>query len=138
MNNDIAKVRRESLKRLIDQYNGPTALAKRLGNVGASYLSQLASGKKPFTEKTARKIEKGLGLPQWALDADVGAPLPFSGTDHSLIAAVVRAVGESLEKAKIQPGSTKFAELVAMVYEKAAQAGHIDLAYVQRLIQLLK
>lgn len=138
MNSDIAKVRREALKRLIAEEHGPTALAKRLGNVGASYLSQLASGKKPFTEKTARKIEKGLGLPQWTLDTENGAALPFAGTDHSLIAAVVRAVGEALEKAKIQPGSTKFAELVAMVYEKAAQAGHVDLAYIQRLIQLLK
>lgn len=138
MNNDIAKVRRENLRRLIDQMHGPTAVAKRLGFGGPSYVSQMAAGGKPITEKTARKIEQKMGFPQFSFDTEPGEPLPFAGTDHSLIAAVVRAVGEALEKSKLQAKPAKFAELVAIAYESAAKAGRVDQAQIERLVALLK
>jgi hypothetical protein len=49
----------------------------------------------------------------------------------------VRAIGEELERAKAQPAPKKFAELVALVYEHAIQAGAVDPGYVRKLIRLL-
>lgn len=135
--NAMQRARRDNLSKLIDKWHGTTPLAKHLGLSGPSYLSQLAGGTRPFSEKTARKFEEKLGLPLGALDAMEGAPAAFAGTDHSLIAASVRAVGEELGRHKITLSSQKFAELVAVVYEHAVSAnGKIDSVYISKVIKL--
>jgi hypothetical protein len=133
---DLTRVRRDALKRLIDEH-GVSSLAKRLKLSGPSYLSQLVSGKAPFTEKAARKLETGLGIPLGALDTPPGELLPFAGTDTTLIADAVRAVGEEAERTKIPLPPRKFAEAVSMVYERSVPVGKIDLQYVAKLIKLL-
>lgn len=133
----LTLVRRDNLRALIEREGGPSSLAKKLGHSGPSYLSQLASGKSPITEKVVRKIEQQLGLPEFALDVKPGEGVPFAGTDHALLASSIRAVGEELERAKKEPGAKKFSELVAIVYENAVKTGSVDARYVQSLIRLL-
>jgi len=76
------------------------------------------------------------GLKDRTLDSEGGA-LPFAGTDQALIAAAIRAVGEELDRAKVEPGAKKFAELVAVTYEHSVGIGHVDPAYVRSLVKLV-
>lgn len=138
MKNDIQTVRRENLKRLLEREGGPTALGKRLGHSGPSYLSQMATGKRPISERTARTIESTVGLSEFELDQQIGESIPFNGTAaRQLLSDVVRAVGEALDRAQVKPSSKKFAEIVALVYEHSASAGRVDQAYIQHLVSLL-
>jgi transcriptional regulator with XRE-family HTH domain len=138
VNTDIGKVRRANLRRLVEQHRGPAAFAKRVGfKSGPSYVGQLLKGARPITEKTARKIEEELGLPEWSLDALPGEPPPFTGTDRTLIAAVIRALGDALEQSELKVGAAKFAELAALAYEHSHAGGRVDQAYIQNLIKLL-
>lgn len=140
MADDIAKIRRANLKALVDQHGGVGALARKLGHKGPSYLSQLAgSGKqvRKIGEKTARDIEEKLGLERWSLDKPPGGRIPFAGTDRELIAQVIIAVGEELERARLTLPPQRQARLVAEVYEHSAPLGKIDLDYLKRLISLL-
>lgn len=62
--------RRENLRRLIEQWDGPSNLANKLGYTNASFLVQMA-GPNPIrdvSERTARKIEGKLDLPRGYLD----------------------------------------------------------------------
>ena len=54
---DAQTTRLKNLKLLVRQWGGPASLAKKLKLSGPSYLSQLLSGHRPITEKTARKFE---------------------------------------------------------------------------------
>lgn len=45
----------------------PTELVRRCGS-SVAYWSDLIAGRKSFGEKTARKIEAGLGLPRGSMD----------------------------------------------------------------------
>ena len=130
-------LRRSNFKRLVDQY-GAASVAKRLGLSGPSYIGQILTGRRPLTEKTARKFEERLGLTPRALDAEANGVVPFVGTSPQLMAETVRAIGDILEHEKVRPPPTKFAELVAMVYEHSAKNGRVDLEHARRLIKLLK
>lgn len=61
----VYDVRRTNLRRLMQQWGGPTALAAHLGHSNGSYLAQLAgpNPKREVGERTARQIEAKLGLP---------------------------------------------------------------------------
>jgi len=135
---DLSAVRRENLKRLVEARGGPSSLAKLLGHAGPSFLSQLTTGRRIVSEKIARGIEDILGLPLGTLDVRPGERVPFEGTDHALIASCVRAVGAELERAKIQASSQKFAELVALVYERAVVTGAVDLEHLRKILILLR
>lgn len=129
-------VRQRNLRNLIKDAGGPTPLAHRLGHAGPSYLSQLANAHRPITEKTARKLEHDLGLPDGYLDEDVHAadkPLPAC---PNMLKQVVLAVSEELDTqhAKVEPA--RLAQLVALVYLHAQPLGKVDKAYVQQVVQL--
>lgn len=64
---DIRDVRRRRLRELKDELGSQQAIADRLQGE-QNYISGLLSGKKPFGEKTARKIEKACGKPEKWLD----------------------------------------------------------------------
>lgn len=134
----LTQVRRDNLRSLIEREGGPTALAKKLGHTGGpSYLSQLTTGKAPITEKVVRKIEQQLGLKEFTLDTPPGETIPFAGTDHTMLANCIRAVGEEIERADAKPGPKKFAELVAIVYEHSVETHGIDPEYIRKLVGLL-
>lgn len=136
---EITEVRRASLRVLIAQWGGPTSLAKKLKLSGPSYLSQLVSGERPITEKTARKIEGGLDLSDGWMDEDheenKAKPAPI---DTQLVTKVVKLVGAALEEAKMQVPPSKFADLVAMVYEETLRYGQPSEEFIKRLIKLIR
>ena len=135
----IFEVRRDNLRRLTDQWGGPTSLAKKLGHSNGSYLAQLA-GPHPtrdLSEKVAREIERKLQLPDGWMDHLHKAPPGQPDTGLLIDAvAIVRDVLDA-EGAKAQRAQVE--ELVALAYEHAlANQGHIDTGYVRRLVRLVK
>lgn len=66
----VIAIRKANLRLLLQQWEGPSTLAKKLGYAGPSYLSQIVGGHRPITEKTARDIEAKLDLPAGWMDRD--------------------------------------------------------------------
>lgn len=139
---DIHKMRRVNLRRLIEQWGGPTTLAKRLGHASGSYLAQLAgpNPSREVNEKVARSIEQSLDLPQGWLDqrhGNGGQTLERKGdVDVTVVSKVIELCSAALGKQTVPPSI--LAELVALVYEHAQEHGAIDERYVQRLTNLIK
>ena len=82
---DILSRRVQNLRVLVSRHGGTSSLAKKVKLSGPSYISQILSGVRPLTEKTARKFEVQLGLAMGWLDdehieAQAGHP-PHS--DHA-------------------------------------------------------
>lgn len=68
--NNIAEIRKRSLKKLIADYGGGSKLAKLLGYQGPSYISQMLCGHREITERSAASIESKLGLKSGWMDRD--------------------------------------------------------------------
>lgn len=128
-----AQIRIENLKLLLVQWGGPTVLAKKLHYSGPSYLSQLLSGNRPFTEKTARTIEATLDLPALWLDRKHSTTTDI---DPELLASVVALVQATLP-AKGAPAPRQLSEVITPVYENAKESGTADEEYLRRLIKLI-
>lgn len=129
--------RRENLRRLIEQWNGPSNLANKLGYSNASYLVQMA-GPNPIrevSERTARKIEAKLDLPRGYLDKKQGEALEVSS---ELVTSVVRYVAQTCSDAGIRLTPEKLADLVTVIYTDAVENGKIREAFAKRVIQLSK
>lgn len=62
-------LRLTKLTGLIDKYGGQSKLADKV-DVSAGFISQIVTGRRPFTEKSARKFEKQLELPLGWFDRD--------------------------------------------------------------------
>jgi hypothetical protein len=137
---DIHDVRKKNLKALVAQWDGPTNLAKQLGYTGPSYVSQMVSGNRPITEKTARQIEAKLDLATGWLDAaHPGVPAARAAVlDTADLARIISLLTTALEEARVKMQPAKFAELVAMVYEDAQERGRIDEKFINRVIGLVK
>ena len=130
---DVAPIRIENLKLLLVQWGGPTVLARKLHYSGPSYLSQLLSGNRPFTEKTARTIEATLDLPALWLDRKHSATTDI---DPELLASVVSLVQAMLPNKGI-PAPRQISEVITLVYEQAKESGTVDEEYVKRLVKLI-
>jgi hypothetical protein len=131
-------VRRAKLRSLIAQWGGPSPLAKKLKLSGPSYLSQLLSGHRPITEKTARQFENELGLPPGWMDDERHTNGKPATVDDDLVTRVVLLVGAALEEAKLTVKPAKFADLVAMAYDEAIRTGELSEMFVKRLINLTR
>jgi DNA-binding transcriptional regulator YdaS (Cro superfamily) len=137
---DIHEIRKKNFKALVAQWEGPTNLAKKLGYTGPSYVSQMVSGNRPITEKTARQIEAKLDLAIGWLDTahtgpQAARPAILDTTD---LARIISLLTTALEEARVKMQPAKFAELVAMVYEDAQERGRIDEKFINRVIGLVK
>lgn len=64
----------------------PTELVRRVGST-SSYWSDMLKGNKSFGEKTARKIEAGLGMPRGSLDESHTSAVPKEVTTQAEISA---------------------------------------------------
>jgi DNA-binding transcriptional regulator YdaS (Cro superfamily) len=137
---DIHEVRRRNLKALVAQWDGPTNLAKQIGYTGPSYVSQMVSGNRPITEKTARHIESKLELaPSWLDTVHPGAVSARpAALDATSLARIISLLTTALQEASVKMQPAKFAELVAMVYEDAQERGRIDEKFINRVIGLVK
>lgn len=54
---NVFEIRRDNLRRLMEQWGGPTSLAKKLGHSNGSYVAQLA-GPHP-TRDLSEKVARG-------------------------------------------------------------------------------
>jgi hypothetical protein len=135
----IQTIRRERLRDVIESQGGAAIVARKLQQAGPSYLGQLLAAKRPITEKTARKLEEGLGLPYRALDEEPGAGhLPFEGIDGELMTTCAYTVAKALDAAGISITATRVADMIIAVYEHSAAGGAVDAEYVTRMVTRLK
>lgn len=137
---NVDAVRVENLRLLLMQWNGPAMLARKLQHSGPSYLSQIMSGNRPFTEKTARKIEAKLDLPVGWLDrpheakSDINTEL-FTEALVAVMAATDRALARDKGATPIDP--RQLSEIVALAYEHAQLSGHLDEGFAQKLVDVV-
>lgn len=161
----VADNRREHLRRIIkDQFNNsPQNLAAELGYANGSFLVQMAgpNPSRPVSEKTARKIEKVLGLADGVMDRPpqeeaaqpqqrvvemsrgaaraAAGPSPMVGADTPLIGDVVRMVGQVAEDEHITLPPTKLADLVALAWTDTLEHdGKPREDFVRRIVKLAK
>ena len=124
----LANIRKANLRTLIAQWNGATSLAKKLRYAHASYLSQMVHGKRPITEKTARKIEAVLKLPALWLDTERGeqssAPIELDANALARVLDAVNTVKAGLPIDK-KISQTKYSEIIAFVYKGLSGSGRL-------------
>jgi transcriptional regulator with XRE-family HTH domain len=140
---DKMQLRRSNLLRLKEQTRDEwQTLAKRLGTT-KSWLSQLSTGHRPFSEKTARGFEKKLGLSSGWFDTDHGQiahsrPTSQSGDQVSLasvitaIDAAVKAIGQTAFR-----DDAKYGRLLELIYEDSKERGMPQEAWLTRLLKLI-
>lgn len=130
--------RRENLRRLIEQWDGPSNLAIKLGYSNASFLVQMA-GPNPIrdvSERTARKIETKLDLPRGYLDKKPTNTNTEVSTE--LVTSVVRYVAQACSDAGVRLTPEKLADVVTVIYQDAVDNGKIREAFAKQIIQLSK
>lgn len=131
-------IRRTNLRKLMEQWGGPTSLAAKLGHSNGSYMAQLA-GPHPtrdVSEKVARDIENKLQLPPgWMDKPHKGVP---GQPDTDALIEVVAMVRDVLDVEDVKASKAKFAEIVNLVYERTQETNADERAFARRLIQLLK
>lgn len=131
-------IRRANLRKLMEQWGGPTSLATKLGHSNGSYMAQLAGPhpSRDVSEKVARDIEVKLNLPPgWMDKSHKGSP---GQVDTNTLIEVVALVQDLLDGSKLKPPKEKFTEVVNLVYERAQESGQLQTEYARRLVQLLK
>lgn len=161
----VNETRRKNLRAIIEKQGGVSKLARLMGYSNPSFLSQMA-GPKPtreITEKSARKLESAMGLSAGALDRDEtvypggeansippeagAAPAPARQTpgtapalqgSAALVAEVVRLVGGACEAERVTPSMSKFADVVALVYQDAMGGSRPTEEKARMLARLLK
>jgi len=135
-------VRRANLKRVVQELGGHAAVAKRLKLAGSSWVSQLIQGIRPFTEKTARKFEKGLGLKSGSLDIpgslDGLDRVPGSvNRDVPGISEALACVNSLLSTRKQTLTNTKFGIVVEIVFSQGVKHGTIDAELAEKILNLI-
>jgi len=134
----VFDIRRDNLRKLMEQWGGPTSLSLKLGHSNASYMAQLA-GPKPtreVSEKTARDVERKLGLSSgWMDKPHKGLP---GQPDTNALIEVMALVQDLLESEGVKVSKAKLAELVALVYERQQETNAAEQTYARRLVLLLK
>lgn len=113
-------------------------IAKKTG-FSASHLSQIMSGHRPFTERTARTIEQKLQLAASWLDQEISN----SGTasqigDEPSLAGVITAI-DSAERAsgRALKNDARYGRLVELVYEDCRVRGMPTESWLTRLVKLI-
>lgn len=134
----LSDVRRDNLRRLIDDSGGPNVLAARLGYSNASYLVQMAGPNptRPVTEKTARKFEMQLNLAPGWLDRTGQQSPPENHGSVGLVKEVVLVAGQRSESLNVRLSAVKFSEVCALLYQEALLTGAADAEFAQRIIML--
>lgn len=138
---DVNQTRRINLRRLVSEHEGMTALSKKLGLTKPAYVSQLLADPpaRPISEKTARKWEKMLGLPDGWMD---GQPRPYKDgaaapLDARLLETALSMVTEALAAAKVKLPPSHVSEIVVMSYTDALAIGRVDQDRINKIVGLL-
>ena len=139
---DIKEIRRQQLRKLVSEHEGMNALARKLGLKKGAYISQLLTNPplRDISEKTARKWEKALRLPEGWLDRAPPAAVSNNGStlNSELLAQVLAGVNEALRMAKITLSPNQLSDLVVMQYADALPTGRVNQERIQKLVGLLK
>ncbi|QXV72215.1 hypothetical protein Acf1_00018 [Acidovorax phage ACF1] len=141
---DIAEIRRQNLRALIEKHGG-SKLAKMLGYASPSFLSQQA-GPNPtreVTERSARAFEKKLGLPPGHLDRlpeAEDAPPAAQAMSPDVIANVIRLVGSLMQAEAIDvPAPQRFSDVIALAVTDTLEHGGVPREqHIRRVVRLLK
>lgn len=139
MNRSIEELRRKNLALLKEQWGGEwQSLAKKIGK-SPSHLSQIQSGHRPFTEKTARAIEQKLVLAERWLDLEHdSAPQRVSqNEDAGVLARVIAAIDSALKAENADVGRGKYGRLVTFIYEDSRERGAQNESWIRRLVKLI-
>lgn len=135
---DVYEIRRTNLRLLIDQWGGPKPLAKKLGYRKASFMVQMA-GPHPtrgVTERTARRIEKVLELPDGWMDKEVETGTVAS-VNNAFVQTVIQTVAQEAEDSGIKLSPAKLSNIVFMVLEDSEGSNTIRPEYIKQLLQLM-
>lgn len=135
-----SEIRRTNLRKLIEQRGGPNVLGATLGYANGSFLVQMA-GPNPIrevTERTARKFEQILNLPDGWFDREEVAVAPPPAFDTEMVRNAIQATAKAIEDAGLQMTPTKIGNLATMAYADAVEHGGVRKEYISQLLQLLQ
>lgn len=131
--------RRRNLALLNGQWGGEwQSLAKRL-SVSPSHLSQIQSGHRPFTERTARQFEQKLSLAKDWLDLEhVAGTTPSSQNDDgALLESIVDALDSALKAIGKDLSKGRFFRVATFVQEDSKERGRQSEAWLRSLLRLI-
>jgi hypothetical protein len=128
---DMQQVRLANLRVLIERFGSAASLAEKLGWKNASFISQMLHGRRVFTEKIARFMERMCELqPEW-FDRDHS-----EDSMAKLGAAKVSDIYKLLRtKAKKLDIETE-AEIFSHVVDRAVATGRVDEEYLDSLLRI--
>jgi hypothetical protein len=129
---DTKEIRRQQLRRLVNEHDGMNNLGRKLGFKKGAYISQLLTSppSRELSEKTARKWERALRLPVGWFDA----PPAVQPINVNLLAQALADVLEAFEAAPMSPSPKQIAELVSRQYSVALRRGKADRVRIRKLL----
>ena len=138
---DAQKNRRTNLRKLMDK-EGATILGKRLGYSAPTFLSQMC-GPNPtrkITEKSARRFERDLGMPEGSLDKDITEVGQYAGAiGLETVASVIRMVGAVCAEERIDIPPDRFADLAILaIRDTIEHEGRQRPEHIKQIVRLFK
>lgn len=134
-------IRRANFSRVVQELGGHAAVAKRCKLSGPSWVSQLILGNRVFTEKSARKFEKRLGLPYGSLDrAESFGPEDkpvIVNRDVPAVTEAFKCVELLLTRRKQTLTNTQYGALVDVVFSQALKHGEVDAELAEKILDLM-
>ncbi len=129
---DTKEIRRQQLRRLVTEHKGMNNLARKLGLRKGAYISQLLTShpNRHLSEKTARKWERALQLPDGRFDAVPAVP-PIN---INLLAQALEDVLEALEAAPMTLSPKQLADLVSQQYSNVVRRSKANRTRIRKLV----
>lgn len=144
---DLNSLRIANARKAMEAVGGANKAAAKMGYANAAFLSQIF-GPNPTrspTEKMMRRMEKSLELEAGSLDKEPAPELPVQSVvattqiDPSQLAQVITLVNRLLEEEKVSLPTDRFANLVAVAYDEAAEhAGQARESKLRQVVRLLR
>ncbi|WP_156136060.1 hypothetical protein [Delftia sp. ZNC0008] len=144
---DLTSLRIANARKAMEAVGGVNKAAAKMGYANAAFLSQIF-GPNPTrspTEKTMRRLEKALELEEGSLDKEAAPELPAQSAvvttqiDPGQLAQVITLVNRLLEEEKVSLPTDRFANLVAVAYDEAAEhAGQARESKLRQVVRLLR
>lgn len=147
----VAEYRRANVQALIDRRGGQTRLSKAMGWKNSSFLAQMTgpTPSRAVSEKTARKIEEVLGLPEGSLDRPPARETPAqavapavakpSAVPATLVADIIKLVGRAYEAEGVPLAPARFSDLVALTLaDSMARGSQPSEDHVRAVVRLLR
>ena len=141
---DLKTIRIANARLAIEWAGGVGQVAAKMGYANASFLVQMfgPNPTRPASEKTVRKMESVLGLPDRSLDGAPKPQLPPAAAPHvdtQQLAQMLHLVSRLAAEEGVQLTTDRFATLVALAYEEAEEhPGQAREGKIRQVVQLLK